>query len=224
MTTEKKKSIEVFQELYVRHPMGLKTLREALIKHARARWIHRPDHEEVLRESVGTPSGDPIAFDRPAVDALPGVTLWMFEDSEGYKVSNIVPMTHGSLGVNGYNEALVDFYGAVVSPAIKDAGLSVVLTTANQSIDDWTDAPTSTALKRFSRLANKSTGHSHPLDDERWQDFVIAAHRSDRRPDPSLLAQWLIEAEQWGEAIAHELAADYSNGLQLLTRYDSQSR
>jgi hypothetical protein len=96
----------------------------------------------------------------------------------------------------------------------------VVLTSADQTIEDWTDLATASALKCFSSLANKSTGRSHPLDEERWLDFIIAAHRGGRPLDPEQLSRWLIQVERWSDYIAQDLASDYSMGMALLDRYD----
>lgn len=220
MASTKKDRVQVFQDLYLRHPLGSKTIRSALLQAAAGRWIHSDLKEENIRDTAGGHLGDVIAFERPATEVLPGVTLWMFEDGEGYKVSNVVPINQGQLGVAGYNAALVDFASTVVSPVIKASGIELVLTSEDQTIEDWTDAATATALKRFSSLANKSTGRSHPLDEQRWLDFIISAHHGGRPLDPEQLCRWLIEVERWSDEIAHELASDYSMGMELLDRYD----
>lgn len=220
MALTKKTSVQVFQDLYLRHPMGSKTIRGTLLQAASSRWIHSARKEENIRDTAGGHLADVIAFDRTATEGLPGVTLWMFEDGEGYKVSNVVPINQGQLDVSGYNAALVDFASTVVSPIIKSSGIELVLTSADQTIEDWTDPSTASALKRFSSLANKSTGRAHPLDEERWLDFIIAAHRSGRPLESEQLSRWLIEVERWSDEIAYELASDYSMGMDLLNRYD----
>jgi hypothetical protein len=210
MASQKKDCVQVFQDLYLRHPMGSKTIRSALLKAATGRWIHSDLKEKSIRDTTGGQPVDVMAFERPATQELQGVTLWMFEDDKGgYKVSNVVPIQQGELGVAGYNAALADFESTVVSPIIRSSGIELVL-----------DSATSSALKRFSSLANKSTGRSHPLDEERWLDFIISAHRGGRPLDPEQLLRWLIEVERWSDDIAHDLASDYSMGMELLDRYD----
>ncbi len=220
MASTKKDSVQVFQDLYLRHPMGSKTIRSALLQAAAGRWFHSDLKEVNIRDTAGGHLVDVIAFERSATEGLPGVTLWMFEDGEGYKVSNVVPINQGQLGVAGYNAALVDFASTVVSPVIKSPGIELVLTSADQTIEDWTDLATASALKRFSSLANKSTGRSHPLDEERWLDFIISAHHGGRPLDPEQLSRWLIEVERWSDEIAYELTSEYSMGMELLNRYD----
>lgn len=221
MASTKNDSVQVFQDLYLRHPMGSKTIRSALLQAAAGHWIHSELKEENIRDTAGGQLVDVIAFERPATKGLPGVTLWMFEDDKGgYKVSNVVPIQQGQLGVAGYNAALGDFASTVVSPMIKSSGIELVLTSTDQTIEDWTDHDTASALKRFSSLANKSTGRSHPLDEERWLDFIISAHHGGRPLDPEQLSRWLIEVERWSDDIAHDLASEYSMGMALLDRYD----
>lgn len=221
MASTKNDRVHVFQDLYLRHPMGSRTIREALLKAATDRWVHSDLKEESVRDTASRNVDDVIAFERPATESLPGVTLWMFEDDKGgYKVSNIVPIQQGQLGIEGYNAALVDFASTVVSPVIDSAGIELVLTSADQRIDDWTDIATASALKRFSGLANKATGRSHPLDEERWLDFIISAHHSGRPPDPEQLSRWLIEVEQWSDDVAQNLVSDYSMSMVLLKHYD----
>lgn len=221
MASPEKDSVQVFQDLYLRHPMGSKTIRSALLQAAVGRWIHSALKEENIRDTTGGQLVDVMAFERPATEGFPGVTLWMFEDNKcGYKVSNVVPIQRGELGVAGYNAALVDFASTVVAPIIKSSGIELVLTSADQTIEDWTDFATASALKLFSSLANKSTGRSHPLDEERWLDFIICAHRGGHPLDPEQLSRWLIEVERWNDDIAHDLASDYSMGMALLGRYD----
>jgi hypothetical protein len=221
MPSTKKNSVQVFQDLYLRHPMGSKTIRSALLQAATGRWIHSDLKEESISDTAGGQLVDVIAFERTAIKGLPVVTLWMFEDGKGgYKVSNVVPIQQGQLGVAGYNAALVDFASTVVSPIIKSSGIELVLTSADQTIEGWTDLATASALKRFSSLANKSTGRSHPLDDERWLDFIISAHHGGRPLDTEQLSRWLIEVERWSDDIAHDLASDYSMGIALLDRFN----
>jgi hypothetical protein len=221
MASPKMDSVQVFQDLYLRHPMGSKTIRSALLQAAAGRWIHSDLKEENIRDTTGGQLVDVMAFERPATKGLAGVTLWLFEDDKaGYKVSNIVPIQQGQLGVTGYNAALVDFASTVASPLVKSSGIELVLTSADQTIEDWTDSATASALKRFSSLANKSTGRSHPLDEERWLEFIISAHRGGSPLDPEQLSRWLIEVQHWSDDIAHDLASDYSMGMALLDRYD----
>jgi hypothetical protein len=218
MTENEKSSVEVFQELYLRHSKGPAAVRDAVLKHLSHHWVHRPKREEEIRTS-----GDMkvIALERSSTSDNPGVSLWMFEEVDGrYKVSNIVPLRHGNLGTKGYNNALNDFVRAVVQPAADDTRLDYDLSSGLESLDDWTDQDTAAALQRFSSAANKSTGRGHPLDGDRWIAFLLTAHRKNSPLNSEQLSRWLVELERWPSEIANELASEYNLGRLLLLKYD----
>ena len=145
----------------------------------------------------------------------------MFEDTDfRYKVSNIVPLNHGDLGITGYNAVLKDFVRAVVRPAAKEDHLEYNLSSDVKSIDDWVDQDTAMALKRFSALANKSTGRSHPMDGDRWLAFLLLAHRKNSQLNTEQLSRWLVEVEKWPSEIANELTLEYELSRSLLSKYD----
>ncbi len=68
---------------------------------------------------------------------------------------------------------------------------------------------------------NKSTGSSHPLDHQRWMDFILTAHLEGSRLDATSLRRWLIEIEGWSPEVADQLAGQYEFGGRLLNFSDS---
>ena len=100
------------------------------------------------------------------------------------------------------------------------AGFEIEVTSNRQSLDDWLSVEAAAALRRFSVLANKSTGSSHPSDRERWVAFLIKAHQDERSFNSDLLMRWLVEVEGWPEEVADKLASQYEFGLDLLDQYD----
>jgi hypothetical protein len=165
-------------------------------------------------------SGDVLAFEREASEDLPSATLWLWSQSDGYKVTNIVPANAGKLDYSEYNAILEDFEQRVASPAAQQTGFQIETTSSQQSIEDWIPQKAAETLRRFSRTANKSTGSGHPLDRERWFKFLIEAHSDNGQLDTELLARWLVEVEGWSDEQATELAMEYEFGLGLLTEYD----
>lgn len=222
MKKKTESGIEVFRELYLRHTNGAKAIRDVLLQNVVAPWFHFKEREEEIKD--GSNGGnDVITIGREKKEKKVAVSLWLFEEANGYKVSNIVPLVSGDLGIKGYNEVLNDFVDQVVTPAAKVGGFEVLLTLEFQSIDNWTDKKTAMALSKFSALANKSTGRSHPLDEMRWLDFLITAHENKTTLDAEFLARWLIEVEQWPAQTAHELASEYAFSRSLLMRHDGMN-
>ena len=77
------------------------------------------------------------------------------------------------------------------------------------------------ALKRFSSLANKSTGSSHPLDQKRGFEFLILAHNAHDKLDVNLVIYTLRELG-WSEERAIELGLEFEFAESLLS--DMQER
>lgn len=94
------------------------------------------------------------------------------------------------------------------------------------------------ALKKltlFCDAANKSTGSSHPCDEERWFDFICQTVDDRRTFDYDTLFKFLQDEEYWGEKEsgflgvigrfawseenAEELASEYDNYVRILQYY-----
>ena len=213
------KSVEVFQNLNLKSRSSASSIRDGILAQVLAPWHHDHEREEDIRRHASD-GEDVIFLVRDEFDDVDesGMVLW--QEGEGYRVSNIVPRNVSELGITKYNAILRDFVARVAEPAASSNGFDIVLTSSHQSLDDWLDAEPATALRRFSRLANKSTGAAHPMDRERWYAFLIATHRTSKRLDTDQLVRWLVEVEHWSEDTAHELAIDYEFALGLLEQYD----
>jgi len=213
------KSIEVFQELFLRGAPAA-SIRKSILSLVYGPWRHEVEREEDLRHNAGGEDDDVIVLARDAFDDIDesGLVLWQKKDS--YWVSNIVPRNVGELGITKYNLILRDFAARIAKPAAQAGGFAVELTLSDKTLDDWLASEPADELRRFSKLANKSTGASHPMDRERWFNFLISAHKTAKRPDPEQLARWLVEVDGWPGERARELAIDYEFALGLLERYD----
>jgi len=132
-------------------------------------------------------------------------------DSESLKVTNIVPFVVGSLSDKDYN-AIQQAFQQIVQKTrfpsyITGEEAKLVLTQKARE-----------SLERFSSQANKSTGSSHPMDLERWVDFLAIAHEEKCFPDAGALAQYLEEKLEWSAEKAHELAGESEFAIALLNR------
>ncbi|TXT25787.1 MAG: hypothetical protein FD131_4465 [Rhodocyclaceae bacterium] len=215
-------SIEVFQNLHLKGRSSASSIRTGILAQVQAPWHHDQEREEDIKGHASD-GEDVIVLVRDGFDDVDesGMVLW--QEGEGYRVSNIVPRNVGELGITKYNTILRDFVARIAEPAASTSGFNIELTSPHQSLDDWLDAEPAAALRRFSRLANKSTGAAHPMDRERWYAFLIATHHTSKRLDTDQLVRWFVEVEYWSEDTAHELAIDYEFALGLLEQYD-QSR
>ncbi len=214
------KKLEVFRDLHLRTRSASVSIRELVLNHVKLPWRHDAEREQNVK-SVALKNEDVIALVREPFGDIDETGLVLWQEEDGYRVANIVPRNVGELGIAKYNAVLQDFFDRVASPAAKAGGFVADAGSGWQTLEDWLDPGAAEALRRFCHLANKSTGASHPRDEERWFDFLIQAHRSSARLDAGQLARWLIEVDGgWGEQTARDLARDYELAAGLLKRYD----
>jgi hypothetical protein len=180
------------------------------------RWAREKEKEEQWPQR-GT-SGVGFVFARKQ-DKLPAASVFVLvNDGEG-SVSNIVPKETGKLSFDQYNNILADFLDQGLRVVAPKLGLALTVTQADRPITDWLSEPAAKKLQSFSKLANKSTGASHPSDNARWLDFISQAFRDKATLDAGTLRRWLIEVERWPEEQADGLAAQYDFGCDLLSYY-----
>ncbi|WP_145482906.1 hypothetical protein [Yersinia rohdei] len=213
------KELDVFQELHIQTHSELSGVRQALINKASNLWKHDLEKEEDIR-SAAINDEDVIVFIRESFNDIDESCLILWQDGNGYSVTNIVPRNVGELGIKKYNCILNDFYNRIVLPASSDDLFTVLLSSSVKTLEDFLDKLSIDALNKFSRLANKSTGTSHPSDEARWFEFLIKAHNASVSLDAGQLARWLSEVEQWPDEIASELAINYESSRSLLKAYD----
>lgn len=213
------KSIEVFQDLHLRSRSSSSSIRDSILAQVQDPWRHDSEREQDIRVH-SSDEEDVIVLVRASFDDIDESGLVLWQEHDDYKVSNIVPRNVGELGITKYNAILQDFVTRVAEPATQTGGFEIELTSPNQRLEDWLDTELATVLRRFSRLANKSTGAAHPMDRERWYAFLIATHCALKRLDSDQLARWLVEVDGWSPERAQELAIDYEFALGLLEQYD----
>jgi len=217
MSADAPASIEVFQDLTLWLDGRAQTeVRDALVAQAALPWRHAPEREAAISSGTET---EFIAFEREASGDSPKVGLVLWKDPDSFRVTNIVPVDIGELNYQQYNAALRQFSDQTVAPVAARLGLRLDISNDRQSLTDWMSQGTADLLVRFSRLANKSTGSSHPMDRDRWLAFVIAAHKEQSKAADTL-KRWLIEVEHWPAEAAWDLVIEYEFGLELLQKYD----
>lgn len=152
-------------------------------------------------------------------------------------VGNIVPQKKNSLTVDEYNALLMRFYEDVIKP-YKEQGTEIIIDPPTDDIFDPRTIISEKALRKlrsFCDGANKTTGSSHPMDRERWFDFICQTVDDDRVFEYSSLANFLQDEAYWGtkpegfigamgdyawsEDKAYELADEYSAAVEVLQYY-----
>ena len=209
-------SIEVFQDLTIASSTSqMAALGKSLIARAKAPWRHQAEEVSEPQEH-----GTVLFMEREEDGALPAARLLLWPSETGYSVMNVVPLKVGQLDRATYNALLQEFTQLIALPAAASHELSAKLSRQWQSLDEWFSPSTAQALSSFSNSANKSTGASHPRDQERWMNFLISAHNDRSEIDSDLLYRWLHEVERWQEDEARDLLMDYDFARALLAHYD----
>ncbi len=210
--------ITVFRDMVLTGPADSRApVVSALAAKAAEPWRFNADGSADAAHSALGETGI-MLFERTEDASLPAARLVLWPKGDGFYVPNVVPTTARKLTIAEYNSVLADFVEAIARPVARRFGWSVGITSAEQGLEDWLAAEPATALKRFSAAANKSTGASHPMDERRWFDFIIAVYRLGGNIDTDRLVRWLHEAEGWDETTAHDLAGEYERGMALLHR------
>lgn len=217
--------MEIFRDLFVRADAGrMASLIESIERDLPAGWARDHEAEARIRVTQFGP-GATYCFTRVAKDEPGSATLFLSQTEPGtYAVRNIIPATKRQLTRAEYNRLLEEFYERSLRPSAERDGLSIELTESRAELDHWLTPATAEKLRSFSACANKATGSAHPMDRERWNDFVLSAHRDGSRMDAATLRRWLVEAEGWPVEVADQLAVEYEYGRELLTFAEEHRR
>jgi hypothetical protein len=113
-----------------------------------------------------------------ADSGLPDAFLWMFPQGKknAWRVTNIVPVeSNSSFTEETYYSLLVSFWEATL-PIANEVGVKISVPQLDVGPEYWLTEKQVKLLDSFSQRANRSTGSSHPLDEQRWFDFVYAVY------------------------------------------------
>ncbi len=191
---------------------------DALSTNLPADW-HRDRKAEVrLAEFAGEEAG--FAFSRDAKGGDPKAGLFLARERGRLHVPNIVPTDAGTLSIAQYNRILDEFAHMLRTHLPSNDQLKIGVSSEDVAITDWVSNEAAERLQRFSTLANMSTGSAHPLDFERWADFLIQVHREGSILNSKLLSRWLVEELDWPPGRADQLAIEFDFARSLLRAYD----
>ena len=155
-------------------------------------------------------------------DDLPSIHLFLTHKPGCLHVANITPDYSGNggqLSESQYNQIL-DEFAEIVHPFLSDSQLTFDITSDEANITDHISDEAAKFLEKFSISANKSTGSAHPMDFERWAEFLIKVHGERSSLSESFLSKWLVEELQWPHEEAEKLTIQYSFAQDLLQTYD----
>ena len=211
--------MKIFRELRIRGTNShLQNFAERISSGLPNGWRRAREHENAVSRQVDAPM---FCFECNPLGARKAASLWLAFDGPGaLYVSNVVPTESTSLGYDEYNSIVDEFYRLIVTPAFEGDQVKAELGHVDVGLEEWLDAKSAELLRAFSVWANKSTGATHPCDQQRWHAFIISAHANESELDAHTLARWLHEQDGWPESTANDLAIEYEQSRALLRAYD----
>lgn len=159
------------------------------------------------------------AYRNSPTAADPDAVLWLGISRDKWEVTNIVPLGKDAIPPAEYTELLLSFRSAI-EPLARAVDVTVTEPVTDVGPEHFLTETTARLLRAFSLMANKSTGAAHPRDRQRWNEFVVAAHRDGCNVGASELQQLLIENEGWSEEKAVDLSILFEYEISLLNVYD----
>ena len=153
--------------------------------------------------------------------------IFLIKTEYGIRIANILPEERNSITKKEYNEAVMDFYNDLVKIAPQYENK----VTTNQF--DPLQIMSKEALEKlrgFYILANKSTGSSHPDDEQRWFAFICQTVDDGRIiNDEQEFLEFLQDKDYWGEDVfdedvAFELLHEYNKISGCLKYYIEKNR
>lgn len=162
-----------------------------------------------------------ICVKTPQINDKVGLVWFGLWDNR-LQVLNIVPKEQEGLSYEEYNAILDNFFKECVETHLSKFKVEVTYDTAGIDFESIAGKDTFDKLVSWENSCNPSTGNTHPMDFERWADFVITAHRSNSGLNSTLLVRWLVEERGWNEEfpITSRIGLDYEYAIHLLREND----
>lgn len=144
--------------------------------------------------------------------------VWVLVTEEKLIVTNITSEKNTNLGISNYNLILDRFFQDFVAKFI-DETFSVQISGEVVELSEILPAEVYEKLDLWADTCNKDGGVCHPLDYQRWMEFVVAAHNYQIELSPADLEKWLHEDKMWPVGYndtIDKLAVMYEYGRDLL--------
>lgn len=216
--------MKTYKDIYIsfNNVENIKNYIDLITKNISAPWQRSLDREKDASSFV---SEQVFCFERVADDINLACGLTIFhKDEKTLYIPNIVPRESGQFSVDEYNSLLTEFYQIYLYPYADANHINIEITNDTLSDEDILNKTVADSLRRFSVLANQSTGSSHPCDRKRWYEFICLAFdlSKSKSINTELLQQILIE-QGWGNDKALDLIIEYEFGTGLLEYLDEHN-
>lgn len=190
-----------------------------------AGWRRAGEFEQRLRD-MGVGGDGILCFRRDATADMPSAAVWLqARGPDEWYVSNVVPIGRPRLSKDEYNGILGEFDTRMLKPLADKGGIKSEISPPRFRLEEYLSPKGIETLRAFSATTARPSDVAslHPIDREKWQAFILQAHREDADLVGSLLEEWL-GSEGWPETTRRQLRRDYEDARQLLWAYEKEVR
>jgi hypothetical protein len=182
-------------------------------------WKREPEVEQRLK-SMGAASQGAFCFSWQGGTGSPPASLFLHKRGlSELSVSNIVAKERRALSDEEYNEILAEFEQDILKPHSAGIGVETIVIPPLARLEASLSPEALRRLKSFSSKANKAV--PHPLDWQRWDQFLVQIHQDGSLLDEVELAMWLVD-QGWTEPQFGRFLERFRTGRSLLTAYDEE--
>lgn len=213
--------MKTFKDLIVRNDSQseLQNILERVILNSPSEWIFLEELASDYSKNVSKPKEQISCFESPEINGVKGYVWFVIWDNE-LKVTNIVPTEPGSLSFDEYNAILDKFHQECINPIDIGDNSTLIVSEGKYNFKEIAGKNTFDKLIRWEKSCNHSTGNTHPMDFERWADFLCIAFNEKTKLTPDLLQRWLLEECNWNDdELVTKIVIDYEYGLSILEHY-----
>jgi hypothetical protein len=217
--------MKVFRDLFLRGgPDRLLAAMAEIERRLTDGWSRDPEAEATLR-SAALKEGPVYCFACERREHHPAALVFVTQKESGLSyVPNVLPRDQRELSHDEYNGILAEFCDRCVRPAAHRTGAQVELTETQADLGRWLSPAAAQKLRAFAVAANRSTGSSHPSDQDRWMDFIVASYREGSRLDAHTPRRWRIAVDNRAPEVAQRLALEYEFGREVLAFSEGRRR
>ncbi|TXD81177.1 hypothetical protein ESY86_18555 [Subsaximicrobium wynnwilliamsii] len=213
--------MKTFKDLIIKNnsQTELEDILNKVILSSPPEWIFLEELASDYSKNVSKPKEQISCFESPEINGVKGYVWFVIWENE-LKVNNIVPTKSGSLSFDEYNGILDEFYEKCIKPITIGADSSLTISEGKFNIEIIAGTTVFESLKKWEKSCNHSTGNTHPMDFERWANFLCISFKEKSKLTPDLLQRWLFEACDWNDdELVSKIVIDYEYGISILEHY-----
>lgn len=195
-----------------------------------ANWIFQKTLIENYEKNSGLSAKNILVVLSPEIKSKKA-NIWLRATENAIEVINIVPVNSKELSFDEYNTILNEFLDNCILSVQGYENIPVEMSLDDISLQEILPSNVYQLLCQWEIGCNKDTGNTHPIDEERWLEFLISLHKAfgsqfdyPKENFIEIFKRWLLEEKkEWDnrDDVVYKLIRDLEYGLELLEKYDN---